>query len=52
MAATNGYFDVALVDLNLAGSVGLAPIAALSQRIPPPVVVVLADAAPAEEPVR
>jgi DNA-binding NarL/FixJ family response regulator len=46
LAASQAPFDVALVELNLSGSVGLAPIADLRQRVPTPVVVVIADTGP------
>lgn len=46
LAASQAPFDVALVGLDLSGSVGLAPVADLRQRVPTPVVVVVADAGP------
>jgi DNA-binding NarL/FixJ family response regulator len=46
LAAITTEFDLALVDLNLAGSIGLAPLRSLSRRRPKPVVAVLADTGP------
>jgi DNA-binding NarL/FixJ family response regulator len=46
LAASATPVDLASVDLNLPGSVGLATITDLRQRVPSAVIVVLADAWP------